>query len=138
MSQNSMTHFKNLAANATEFWSVSDDFGTLCIKGLRWWACLSILILVGPLTLLTAKTVLKELDPRFVPWSFFPPLSLLFISINLPYDLSWDTVAISGLVLLAAIWICLVNCRNGYLGPAHCLSRILGSLSKCGQFKSFL
>ena len=32
MSQNGKTHFKNLAANAA---SVSDHFGTLCIKGLK-------------------------------------------------------------------------------------------------------
>ena len=35
MSQNSQTHFKNLAANPAKFSSVSDHFGTLCIKGLR-------------------------------------------------------------------------------------------------------
>ena len=34
MSQNGQTHFKNLAANAW-FGSVSDRFGTLCIKGLK-------------------------------------------------------------------------------------------------------
>ena len=34
MSQKRQTHFKNLAANAARFLSVSDLFGTLCIKGL--------------------------------------------------------------------------------------------------------
>ena len=35
MSQNGQTHFKNLAGNAARFQSVSDRFGTLCIKGLK-------------------------------------------------------------------------------------------------------
>ena len=34
MSQNGQTHFKNLAAFAARFQSMSDHFGTLCIKGL--------------------------------------------------------------------------------------------------------
>ena len=35
MSQNGQTHFKNLAANAARF-LVSDHFGKLCIKGLKY------------------------------------------------------------------------------------------------------
>ena len=34
MSENGQTHFKNLATNAARLLSVSDQFGTLCIKGL--------------------------------------------------------------------------------------------------------
>ena len=34
MSQNGQTHFKNLAAFAEKFLSVSDLFGALCIKRL--------------------------------------------------------------------------------------------------------
>ena len=34
MPQNGQTHFKNLAANAARLLSVSNHFGTLCIKGL--------------------------------------------------------------------------------------------------------
>ena len=34
MSSNGQTHFKNLAAFAARFLSVSDHFRTLCIKGL--------------------------------------------------------------------------------------------------------
>ena len=33
MSQNGQTHFKNVAGFAAK--SVFDDFGTLCIKGLK-------------------------------------------------------------------------------------------------------
>ena len=36
MSQNGQTHFKNLAANAARFLSVSDHFGTLCIKRVNY------------------------------------------------------------------------------------------------------
>ena len=31
------------------------------------------------------------------------------MSINLPYNLAWNTVAMSGLVLLVAAWICWIQ-----------------------------
>lgn len=37
-------------------------------------------------------------------WSFFSP-AVPSISVNLPYCLAWNTVVISGLVLLATTWI---------------------------------
>ena len=39
MAQNGQTHFKNLAAFAARFLSVSDHFWTLYIKGLRPYLC---------------------------------------------------------------------------------------------------
>ena len=35
MFQNGQTHFKNLAAFSARLLSVSDDFGSSCIKGLK-------------------------------------------------------------------------------------------------------
>ena len=46
--------------------------------------------------------------------------NLFLISINLPYDLTWSTVVMSGLVLLVTTWICWISYRNGYgrtVGP---------------------
>ena len=36
-------------------------------------------------------------------------LGLLCISINVPYDLAWNTVVISGLVFLVATWNCWIS-----------------------------
>ena len=44
------------------------------------------------------------------------PLGLLFISINLLYDLAWNTAVASGLVLLTTTHICYISYRNGYVG----------------------
>ena len=38
------------------------------------------------------------------------------ISINLPYNLAWNTVIISGLVLLVCTQICWISHRNRYVG----------------------
>ena len=43
-------------------------------------------------------------------------LRLLCISINLPYSHAWNTVVMSGLVLLVATWNCWINYKNGYAG----------------------
>ena len=54
MSKTGQTHFKNLtanAANAASFQSVSDHFGTLCIKGSTFCK-----IVFETLSLLTKKT----------------------------------------------------------------------------------
>ena len=60
---------------------------------------------IGALTLsLLLKLSTRKLEPWFVLLSFFF-LRLLFISINLLYGLSWNTVAMSVLVLLATTWI---------------------------------
>ena len=36
--------------------------------------------------------------------------------INLPYGHVWNTVVISGLVLLVATWNCWISYKNGYAG----------------------
>ena len=36
------------------------------------------------------------------------------ISINLPYGHAWNTVVMSGLVLLVATWNCWISCKNSY------------------------
>ena len=57
---------------------------------------------IGALTLsVLLKLSPKKLEPWFVLWSFLL-LRLLCISINLLYGHEWNTVAMSGLVLLVA------------------------------------
>ena len=51
-----------------------------------------------------AKTASKKIGALIFLWSFFL-LRLLYISVNLPYDHAWNTVAMSGFVLLAAVGI---------------------------------
>ena len=58
-----------------------------------WVLTLSLLLKLSP----------RKLGPWFVQWSFFL-LSLLCISVNLPYNLAWNTTFMSGLMLLAATW----------------------------------
>ena len=43
-------------------------------------------------------------------------LRFLCISINLPYSHAWNTVVMSGLVLLVAIWNSWISYKNGYAG----------------------
>ena len=57
----------------------------------------------------------RKLEPWFVLWSFFLP-RLLCISINLSYGIAWNTVVMSGLVLLIATWNCYISYYNGYAG----------------------
>ena len=73
---------------------------------LRCWGWLSLLNWVGALTLsLLLKLLSRKLEPWFVLWNFFL-LRLLCISINLPYDHSWNTVVMSWLVLQGVTWNC--------------------------------
>ena len=46
-----------------------------------------------------------KLEPWFLLWELLL-LRLLFVSINLPYNLAWNTANMPGLVLLPATWIC--------------------------------
>ena len=62
-----------------------------------------------------AKLPPRLLEPWFVLWSLFLP-RLLCNSINLPYDHAWNTVVMSGLVLLVATWNCWISCKNGHAG----------------------
>ena len=45
----------------------------------------------------------RKLENWFAPQTFFH-LSLLCISVNLPYSLAWYTVFMPGLILIAATW----------------------------------
>ena len=79
---------------------------------LHW---LSFLNRIGALTLSVLLKKTRKLEPWFVLWSFFL-LRLLCISINLPYAHVWNTVVMSGLVLLVATWNCWISYKNGYAG----------------------
>ena len=61
-----------------------------------------------------AKTASKKIGALIRSMKFL--LKLLCISINLPYGHVWNTVAMSGLVLLVATWNCWISYRNGYVG----------------------
>ena len=81
---------------------------------LRCWGWLSLPNWIGALILyLFLKLPPRKLEPWLVQWSFFL-LRLLYIFINLPYRLAWNTVVMSGLVLLVATWICWISYKNGY------------------------
>ena len=103
---------------------------------LRCWGWVSLLNWIGAITLsLLPKLLPRKLELWFVLWSFFL-LMLLCISINLPYNHSWNTVAMSGLLLLAATLNCKKSYKNGSL--SYCISWNLSSSRKCSQLKSFL
>ena len=73
---------------------------------LRCWDCLSLLNSIEAITfVLFLKLPQRKLDPWFALLSFFL-LRLLYISINLLYDLACNTVVMPGLVFLVAAWIC--------------------------------
>ena len=83
---------------------------------LRWYGCLYLLHWIMAFTLShLPKLLSRKLKPGFVLWAFFL-LRLICVSINLPYGLAWNTVAMSGLVLIAATWKCQINYKNGYVG----------------------
>ena len=83
---------------------------------LRCWGWPFLLNWIGVLTLsLLLKLPPRKLEPWFVLWSFFF-LRLLYIFISLPYDLAWNAVVMSGLVLLVTTWICWISYKNRYAG----------------------
>ena len=83
---------------------------------LRCWGWLSLLNWIGALTLsLVLKLPPRKLEPWFVLWTFFLQ-KLLYISINLPYSHVWNTIVMSRLVLLIALWNCWISYKNGYAG----------------------
>ena len=65
------------------------------LSKMDWTLTLSLLLKLPP----------RKLEPWFVLWSFFL-LRFLCISINLPYNLAWNTAVMSGLVLQVATWNC--------------------------------
>ena len=83
---------------------------------LKCWSWLYLLNWIGALTLsLLLKLPSRKLEPWFVLWSFFS-LGLLYISINLLYIYAWNTVVISGLVLLVVTWNCWISYKKWYAG----------------------
>ena len=85
---------------------------------LRCRGWLSLLNWIGALILcLLLNLPPRKLESWFVLWSFFL-LRLLCITINLPYGHAWNSVVISGLLLLVATW----NCWISYTDMQDCLS----------------
>ena len=80
---------------------------------------------IGALTLsLLLKLLPRKLELWFILRSLFL-LSSHCISINLPYGTAWNTVVISGLVLVAT-WNCWTSYQNEYVGllVIHLLSHM--------------
>ena len=74
----------------------------------------SVLNWTGALTLsLLLKLPPRKLEPWFVLWTFLL-LRLLCISINLSHSQVWNTVVISGLMLLVAPYNFWIRYKNGY------------------------
>ena len=94
---------------------------------LRCLVWLSLLNWIGALTLsLLLKLAPRKLEPWFNLWSFFL-LRLLYISINLPHGLAWNTVVMLGIVLLVATCNCCISYKNGPWSFTCCLSWTLDS-----------
>ena len=82
---------------------------------LRCWGWHSLLNWIGAITSsILLKLPPRKLEPSFILCFFF--LRLLCISINLPYGHAWNTVAMSGLVLLVANLNCSTIYKNRYAG----------------------
>ena len=69
----------------------------------------------GSLFISIAKTASNKIGALIRSMKFFL-LRLLCISVNLPYAHVWNTVAMSGLLLLVAIWNCWISYKNGHAG----------------------
>ena len=59
----------------------------------------------GSYMICIAKTGTKKIRV-FICSMKFLSMRLLYISINLPYDHAWNTVAMAGLVFVDATWNC--------------------------------
>ena len=62
-----------------------------------------------------AKTASKKIGALIRSMKFLSP-EVALISINLPYGHVWNTVVMSGLVLLVATWNDWISYKNGYAG----------------------
>ena len=103
-------------SNNTGALDVKMDGSVLEEKSLRNWGWLCLLNWIRALVLsLLLKLPPRKLKPWFILWSFFL-LRLLCISLNLPYGHVWNTVVMSGLVLLVTTWNCWITYKNGYAG----------------------
>ena len=67
----------------------------------------------GPYIVSVTKTASQEIGALILSMKFLL-LRSLFISVNLPYGLAWNTVVMSGKVPKIATWICWISYRNGY------------------------
>ena len=79
-------------------------------------ACRFVINWIRSLTMsLLLKLPETKLEPSFLLWSFFL-VTLVFISLNMSYNLAWDTASLYELVLLVAIWISRISYRSKYVG----------------------
>ena len=104
---------------------------------LRCWSWFSLPNWIETFTLsLLLKVPPKKLEHWFVLWSFFL-LSLLSISINLPYSHTWNTVVMSWLVLLVATCSdasrCILVPFEWYGCPKKCVQK-----SSCSTFSIYI
>ena len=97
------------------------------------WGCLSPLNCIKALTLsLLLKFPYRILESWFFLWRSFN-LMWLFVSIELSNDLIRNTISMSVLLFLAAIWISQINLQKwsyGIVGFSLAASWTFGSLSK--------
>ena len=79
---------------------------------LSCWRWLSLLNWIRAFTFsLPLKLSPRKLEPWFVLWSLF---LLLLLCISIPYSDVWNTVVMSGQVLLVATWNCWISYQNRY------------------------
>ena len=78
------------------------------------------------------KTTSKKIGALIRSISFFL-LRLFCISVNLPYHHTWNTVVMSGLLLLVATWNCWISYKNGY--ARLLVLHLLPLLNPCSQSK---
>ena len=82
----------------------------------RCWSWLSFLNWIEAITLsLLLKLPPRKSGPWFILWCFFL-LRFLCICINLSFSHAWNTVVMSGLVVLVANWNCWISHKNRYAG----------------------
>ena len=91
--------YHNRSKNTGAIGSVLEEKSSFRMPGLTFSSKLD----WGSYIISIAKTVSKK-------------IGALIRSINLPYDHVWNTVVMSGLVLLVATWNCWISYRNGYAG----------------------
>ena len=92
-------------------WSVLDEKSSFKMleltfsSKLDWGSCIICL----------SKTASKKIGSVIRSMAFLFPEVALYL-INLPYGYVWNTVVVSGLVLLVATWNCWISYKNRYTG----------------------
>ena len=70
----------------------------------------------GSYIISVAKTAFKKNGALIHSMKFLSPeIALYLYQTSIPTSFPWNTVVISGLVLLVATWKCLISYKNGYL-----------------------